>query len=232
MWAALGKPKFEITGTLKQSKDLLFLALKPTNKILIPKVGQYFYLQIKGFGEAHPFSIMEFDEKSGTFIFGIKAIGSFTNKLANLKVGDEIFVDGPYGVFTQEAQNNLPKLIIAGGIGITPFVELVKKFKSPSTIFINANRTSADIIAKNILQKELGNRYLDFLSQDPEHKGPQIVNSRINAQYLNYLLGGPQNLNKFNYFICGSPNFIDGIKNSLKELEINQNQIYAEEFSM
>jgi predicted ferric reductase len=227
MWSGIFKPKYTINAKAIQGEDIVLMALKPNQKILTPKVGQYFYLQIKNFGESHPFSIMEYDQSNGTMIFAIKTLGNFTQKIANLEIGDELMVDGPYGVFTLEAQNDLPKVIIAG-IGITPFVDLIKKYKSPKTLFIYANRKLDQAVARPVLQRELGNHYLDFLSQD-KTTGFNIVNNHLEPKHLSQILG-QNNLNNFNYFICGSPRFNDGIQKMLQNLDVHKSRVYAEEF--
>ncbi|MEI6728864.1 MAG: ferric reductase-like transmembrane domain-containing protein [bacterium] len=229
MWSGVTKFKYKITDKAQKGKDIFLIVLKPEGKFLLPKVGQYFYLQLKDFGEAHPFTVMESDETTGTLIFGIKTLGSFTKKVSELEIGSIINVDGPYGVFTLEGQNTNPKVIIAGGIGITPFLDLVNKFKSPTTVFLHANRHLDEALARNALKSQLGNRYIDFVSQDST-TGESIINSRLKPKLISQILGS-DNLIHYNYFICGSPRFIEGVKDMLNQLEIPLNNVYVEEFS-
>jgi predicted ferric reductase len=229
MWSGVTKYKYKIIDKAQKGKDIFLIVLKPQGKFLLPKVGQYFYLQIKNFGEAHPFTVMESDTATGTLIFGIKALGSFTKKMSELDLGSIINVDGPYGVFTLEGQNSNPKVIIAGGIGITPFLDLVNKFKSPTTVFLHANRHLDEALARNTLKNQLGYRYIDFVSQDST-TGESIVNSRLRPEIISHILG-QDNLVRYNYFICGSPRFIEGVKEMLHQLKIPKSNIYAEEFS-
>ena len=225
------KPRYKLINKYNQTSDLVILVFRPINKVLKPKPGQYFYLQIDNFSESHPFSLMEYNAETGDLMFGIKTLGKYTKKLNELPLFSEIKIEGAYGVFTMEAQNKLPKVIIAGGIGVTPFIELVKYYADENTIFLHANRFSSEIIAQTALQGILSDRYYDFISQNsepPNHTNQ--VNSRIKPEHISTILG-TENLEYYNYFICGSPVFIEGIQKILHNLHIPKHKIHIEGFT-
>jgi predicted ferric reductase len=230
LFSGIFKPKYKLIKKYKQTNDLLILVFQPLGKKLIPKPGQYFYLQLNSFGESHPFSIMQYDRQNGDLIFGLKVVGKFTQKLYQLDIESIINIDGPYGVFTLEAQNYIPKVIIAGGVGATPFIQLIEQYDSGSTVFINANRHLDEALARSFLKNKMGNRYIDFISQDKINTGENIVNSRIDENNLAEILGR-NNINRLNYFVCGSARFNKGIKQILQNLKVPKSQIYIEDFS-
>lgn len=57
---------------------------------------------------------------------GIKLEGDFTKRLAALAPGDTVDVQGPWGVFTL-VPSAARHVLIAGGIGITPFVSMARE---------------------------------------------------------------------------------------------------------
>jgi ferredoxin-NADP reductase len=57
---------------------------------------------------------------------GIKIEGAFTKRLAALQAGDRVELQGPWGVFTLDP-NTKRHVLIAGGIGVTPFVSMVRE---------------------------------------------------------------------------------------------------------
>ncbi len=73
----------------------------------------------------HPFSLTSVPGGS-TISVGIKQLGDFTNSLTELKVGDDVIVEGAYGEFGSELTNYQKQIWIAGGNSITPFVAMAK----------------------------------------------------------------------------------------------------------
>lgn len=76
--------------------------------------GQFAYLQFKRAGEAHPFTILSYDEQSRIMKIAYKVIGAFTKELnAKKNLISEVYIDGPYGNFTSEVDAQAPIVCIA-----------------------------------------------------------------------------------------------------------------------
>lgn len=191
-------------------------------------VGQFAYIRTGLLSEAHPFSIMKFDELTGEITFGIKAIGPFTNQLNAIKKGSVVYLDGPYGVFTREGQNNKPKVIFAGGIGVTPFVELVHRFGGKNTYLFYANKKLENALNRKQFKKELGENYHDVISR--EKRGDNTcISGRLTAEIINEHVPKVI-LKQAHFFLCGSPKFMAGVENCLNTLGVPNKNIYKEEF--
>ncbi len=219
--------KYELISKKLVGQNIVLVTLKPLGKKLSSTIGQHFYIQLRRFGSAHPFTIMEYDGNTGNLTFGIKTMGKFTDQIKNLSVGSILLVSGPYGVFTREAQNNDPKVIIAGGIGITPFVQLVKKF-GENTVFFYCNRSLEDAVRREDLIKAIGKDYYDIIDEQKVTLTPNMINGKINADHILQVVG-QANIDKRNFFVCGSPNFIKSMKKLLMSMGINDSKIYYEE---
>lgn len=92
--------------------------------------GQHLTLGIPGVGELREYSIYS-APSDGYLEVLIKLIpqGKLTPRLAGLKPGDTLTVDGPNGYFTlNEQQRTKPQLFIATGTGIAPFHSMVRSF--------------------------------------------------------------------------------------------------------
>jgi predicted ferric reductase len=82
--------------------------------------GQFFQWRfLNRWWTAHPFSLSEAPDGS-TFRITVKALGDDTAALARVPVGTRVVAEGPFGVFTDAARRGAKRLLIAGGIGITP----------------------------------------------------------------------------------------------------------------
>lgn len=226
--SGLVSKKHEVERVNRITKNLYEIHLKPIQngfKKILP--GQYFYLQLKPFGEAHPFSIMRFDAQSGKLVFGIKAFGKFTKKLQNVKEGQIINLDGPYGVFTQNITHQTPNIYIAGGIGVTPFIQRI--LSNPQNTFLfNCNSLLKNAVQRDELKLALKNNYYDFITQEKINEN-NVYNCRVTYLDINQIVG-EDNLKNAQFYICGSKQFIDGITTMLLENGVNKAQLNVEEF--
>lgn len=93
--------------------------------------GQYISWRILAPGlwtQAHPFSISS-PLRNQLLRFTVKANGDYTAKLAQLKPGSLVLVDGPRGSFRADrAAGTRNVVMIAGGIGVAPFLPMANMF--------------------------------------------------------------------------------------------------------
>lgn len=82
--------------------------------------GQFIKLGVMGVGEA-PISICTTQSDEAGIELCIRNAGRVTNAIHNLKVGNTIWIRGPYGNgFPMEEFNGKNLLLVAGGLGIAP----------------------------------------------------------------------------------------------------------------
>lgn len=88
--------------------------------------GQFVQVSIFGVGEA-PISITSSREVGDNLELAVRSVGSLTGAMHRLKVGDELFVRGPYGnSFDYRGMAGKNILIVAGGIGLIPLRSLIR----------------------------------------------------------------------------------------------------------
>src|SRR5262249_44804261 len=81
--------------------------------------------------DQHPisFSSCAYDEPGCEVSFTIRALGDWSGKtVPKLPSGSRIWVDGPYGEFTPEQEQGPGYVLIAGGVGVTPFYSVCQTF--------------------------------------------------------------------------------------------------------
>ncbi|MDP3982739.1 MAG: ferredoxin reductase family protein [bacterium] len=225
-----GKEAYSVISKKINASGITYYALRPKGKIILPKIGQFCFIKIGKNSESHPFTVMKSEDKSGNLILGIKTVGKFTNKLLKINIGQTMYIDGPYGIFTKEGHNNSPKIIIAGGIGATPFVRLVKDFGNSNTFMFYANRYLSDAIYREDFKKVLGSNYIDLVSRE-EVNGENMIKGRLTSEVIRKYIPDIV-LHKANIFVCGSGEFMSNALKVLKNLGINRGRIYIEEFSL
>lgn len=114
----------KILENIKVSDGIYKLVVKGTFK---GKMGQFF--MIRGWDDypilSRPLSIHDKTDTSITFLYRIE--GSGTNKLSELKIDDNLNLEGPYGNGYPSVDGKIA--IVGGGIGIAPLMYVAKSLK-------------------------------------------------------------------------------------------------------
>ena len=204
--------------------------------------GQYAMISYRnqhgGVEDKHAFSLASSPTEKNLIRFGIKIEGPFTAGLLNLKVGDEIFVSGPYGkfIFDENKYSNL--VMLAGGIGITPFLSSLsyatdKKLPNKLALIYSARTAAGATFLSEITalaQKNSNVSHLfSFTEEAKSDKSIGILNQRIDAAVIKESIG--QIYGK-TFFICGPLVFMAAMTSHLLSLGVQREQIQMEEFSM
>lgn len=234
-WSGITKIKYKIIDKKMIGEDILYIQLEsinnksnPTPYFIRSKIGQHFFLQTDNFKSEHPFSVIKNEVTEGVsskISFAIRKVGKFWEEMINKNIGDIILVDGAYGVFTKEAQNTNPKVIISAGVGATPFIDLVGQY-GENSIFINCNRKIEEAIGRDLIKSKVS-KYLDIVN---EYTGSEsdVKVGLISADIIINTVG--ENYKNINYFICGSPAFMKFLRGELTKIGVNKNKIFYEDF--
>jgi len=120
------KFKINVLGILERTKDTWsFRFSKPEGFEYLP--GQYLFLSVarNGVVLTKPLSISSSPHEDFLEVTKRLTGHDFSNALAGLHAGDEVYIDGPHGNFTFRGEH--PKVgMLAGGIGITPLMSMIK----------------------------------------------------------------------------------------------------------
>lgn len=225
----LGRADYVISRHNKIAQNTMLLQLKPLGRAITPRNGQYVYLQSNLLGLGHPFSVLQFDELTGSLTLAYKVFGDFTRDLANLQPGTHLYVDGPYGEFTKQKWGSpqQPAVFLAGGIGVTPFVDYILQNQGENWLF-HANKYRKNAIFSQQFTAKLGNRFVPLFSRE---SGPGTSNEllgRISSEVLSSRLALPAH---YHYYICGNEAFTKNAEEILNSLKVPSDQVHSELFS-
>ncbi|MBS4961541.1 MAG: dihydroorotate dehydrogenase electron transfer subunit [Clostridiales bacterium] len=88
-----------------------------------------------------PISICEADRKRGTLRLIYQVVGKGTDLFSKKQAGDYIDILGPCGNGFFINDSDTEHVIVAGGIGAPPMVQLAKQLKGHITVFLGAKST-------------------------------------------------------------------------------------------
>jgi NAD(P)H-flavin reductase len=120
------------------------------------EAGQFVELTVPGVGEA-PFTPSSNPNVHDTVEITIMRVGSVTEALEKMKVGDTVGIRGPYGNgYNLKEFEGREILIVGGGVGLAPLRSLIlalfddiERYKKVSIRY--GARTPADIVYKDLL---------------------------------------------------------------------------------
>ncbi len=74
----------------------------------------------------HPFSMASSAEQSEKLELTIKELGDFTRRIGEVQIGERAYLEGPYGAFSIDRRQAPGYVLIAGGIGVAPFMSILR----------------------------------------------------------------------------------------------------------
>ncbi|MDI1246030.1 MAG: 2Fe-2S iron-sulfur cluster-binding protein [Rhodoferax sp.] len=126
------------------------------------QAGQYAMLAIPGVGTPRAYSMSNVSNKKGEWHFQIRHVanGVATDRLFHrLHVGEEIEIDGPYGLAYLRSEVARDIVCVAGGSGLAPMVSIARgavqlnMLKTRQLHFFYGGRTPRDICGESFLRE-------------------------------------------------------------------------------
>ena len=187
--------------------------------------GQFFvwrFLTRGRWATAHPFSLSEAPDGRSLRIT-VKALGDHTARLASLPVGTRVLAEGPFGVFTDSLRRRSKRLLIAGGIGITPVRALVESASGDDVVIYRALRDD-----ELVLRKELEELGVDahYVVGDHAMPGGELL---LSPEHLHELV---PDLAERDVYVCGPPGMTDFAVRNVRRAGVPRRHIHVERFAL
>lgn len=210
--------------------DTVEINLQPQGKKLEFTPGQFVFLSVKDktIGkEEHPFSISSAPGDTELRL-SIRKLGDYTGKLSLAKAGTLAKIHGPYGVFGEKSiTKNKDDIWIAGGIGVTPFLSLLRHYKATgfkkNIWMYYSTKPGKDTAYTNEIN-ELSSHHQEFHffnNAVPEGK-------RLTAGFIKQTAG---DLKDKQIFLCGPEKMVQDLWEQFLDLGVKPRNIIFEEFN-
>lgn len=235
---------YEVQETRLIGKSTLLLTIAPKRKrdALVFYPGQYAAIGFKRYGRPSPmrcFSIVSSPHSPEAVQFAMRIQGDFTTAASKLKKGDTVFLRGPFGDFTIDTRFDRNIILLAGGIGVTPFISMARyaahtNLQIPMTLLYSCSYPNDIPFMEELIELEERNPLFQvafFITQGPVTRVPNArhVPGRIDEERLRQLTGGQYD--RFTYFICGPKQFTKSLRTTLLNNKAAPESIITEEFS-
>jgi len=186
--------------------------------------------------EEHPFTISSTPTQPDVLQFVIRSLGDWTSKINRLKAGETVLIDGPYGLFSHMASSESdPIIMIAGGIGITPMLSMLRYMADVDDqrqiLLIWSNRTKDHIVFPeefNALEQRLQNFNIIYIIT--HGNGSENDIGRLDQTTLEKMLKGWSRTS--NIFVCGPFEMMKEMTRAVKRIGFSSARVYKEDFKL
>jgi ferredoxin-NADP reductase len=155
---------------------------------------------------------------------------AFKRFLGAAEPGTKVEMEGPLGIMVLHEDASRPAVFLAGGIGITPFLAMVRdaaKRKLPQRItLIYSNRRPQDAAFLAELERLQGPklRLVTSMTDAPEWRGEKRrIGRELLAEHVSDLRAPV-------YYFAGPPAMTMAVQGMLKELGVSEDDMRSEEF--
>ena len=246
--AATARPSPQATGSLKNFSPATVLAVvdeTPTIKtfrLARPEgfefeAGQFLTVRVRVDGREHArcYSLSSAPEARGYLEVSVRRQGLVSNALhAAVRPGATLSIKGPTGAFKYPAADDRPVVLLAGGIGITPLISMLRHMVAsaptrPVTLLYSA-RAEQDLAFRDELSS-MTRRHHQVrvqLAVSDGSGGPDVYPGRIDEALLR---ATSPDLSDSVCLICGPAPMIDATKALLASMGVPEAQIRHELFN-
>jgi predicted ferric reductase len=248
-----GQP-YTVTQVRGVAERIWELVLQPSKrKAMRFHAGQFAWLRMhhEPPHHDHPFSISSAPRADGQVHMLIKEAGDFTHALGRL-AGHTAYLDGPYGHFTLPTDNR-PLVLLAGGIGVAPFVGLLQACVHQGCTrpirLVYADKHSGQMVDiatlanTHTLQNYVCLSVVEQASA-PNHQQAASCNGatqyeapahmgRLDTAGLSSILAHPQIaplVAEAHFMLCGPNGMMDQAETTLMAAGVPEQRIHAEHF--
>ena len=176
--------------------------------------------------EEHPFTLASPPGENPAVV--VRGSGDYTAAMPFLQPGTAVYFDGPYGHFTPSGlPEGTPLLLLAGGIGITPFLSMsgdkVLRRMYPMTLLWSVRTREECGIAPEFLESGGAADAVTVkivCSSEEGRAGRKDVDEMLDA-------AGKEHAE---VFICGPSGFTEAMRGHLRGLRVARSRIHSERF--
>jgi ferredoxin-NADP reductase len=170
----------------------------------------------------------------------VRDLGDHSRRVARLRPGTRVLVEGPYGAFTQERRTRTKVLLVAAGIGITPIRALAEELAQTSrtrpgdiTLLYRGNDEASMVLARELELIAAGTGMRVELLVGPPVPGswlpPDLAadDEAADAEVLRQLVPG---VRQHDVYVCGPPAWMGLVRRSMRLAGVPSARIHDERF--
>jgi predicted ferric reductase len=203
------------------------------------RAGQFFiwrFVDGPGWTRAHPFSL---SGAPGTHGLSISArfAGDGTQRLASLRPGTRVLIEGPYGHMTGAVRTGTKLLMFGAGAGVAPLVSILEEepYAPGEATLVTRDSIGANALRRPAIADLVARRGLRHFSLD----GPRSRRGSAWIPASHAAWPGPQllrhlapDLERYDVYLCGPDPWMDALRRDLLAAGCDPRRIHSESFTI
>jgi ferredoxin-NADP reductase len=193
------------------------------------RAGQYIrwrFLQPGFMWQPHPFSLSA-PPNSHWLRITVKAVGTFTSKMTELRPDTRVWISAPEGEHTTGARTANKALLISAGSGIAPARALLPELPADAVVVYRAS-SEDDLVLRAELEevaRARGARLHFVTGSRHEPQAKRLLTSWGLAELV-------PDITLRDIYLCGPPEFAQAVVAALRPLNVPQRQIHVSAFEL
>jgi ferredoxin-NADP reductase len=242
---------FVVIRKVKESEEITSFYLQPQDQGSIPNFqpGQFLTIKLDIPGQANPvirtYSLSDYTEPCEYYRLSIKrepmpAGSNFMPGIVSnfmhdqIQEGSVIAAKPPSGRFVLDIHKSLPAVLISNGVGITPMMSMVKATTLNSNRpiwFVHGARNGRFHAFRDevtTIAQQNPNLHVHFAYSRPELEDTEHYHSTgyVDVELIQSLVN-----QEAEYFLCGSPTFMQSLREGLKAAGVPESRVFFEAFT-
>ncbi len=186
--------------------------------------------------EQHPITFSSSAERppDGSIELAIKALGDWSGTIVPaLRPGARLWLDGPYGSLTTDRIAAQGFVLIAGGIGITPMLSILRTMRDRGdrrrvVLFHAARNRQRMVFAAELaaLRRTLDLRIVELFEEAQAGAEEGFIRAELLRRHL------PPDVRHDAFLACGPAPMLDAVGRALADVGVSPHQLHTERFDL
>jgi predicted ferric reductase len=228
-----------VSDVVAESPTVTSVVMKGRHLDRLPvRAGQFFqwrFLDGPGWTRANPYSLSAAPD-GRTLRITAEAVGDGSSRLAGLRRGTPVLVEGPYGRLHTAVRTRERALLVGAGIGITPLRALLEELPAgpDSTVVIyRVSRESDIVLADELLSlaRAKGARVVAVVGHRAKARASWLPDDAAHLTDAEALLRIVPDVAYRDVYVCGNPAWMDLVIDAAHAAGVPADSIHHERFS-
>lgn len=206
---------------------------------LAARGGQFFvwrFLDGAGWSRGHPFSLSSAPRRDELAI-SARIVGDGTARLAGLRPGTRVLIEGPYGRMTGDERRGHKLLLVGAGAGVAPLVSLLESEPyAPGDATLVTRDSTLDAALRGAaiaaLVRDRGVRHVPLIGPRASSATPWLPATHAAWNGADALRHLAPDLGEYDVFVCGPQPWMDAVTRDLRAAGVAPARIHTESFTI